>query len=252
MVVQERRERLVEESGVRRRRKRPPRGRQKVLVDCCTYPCPGHARIMPHLCHGPRRHESREVPRASATVNDRVIGHLSCGNCLATVTLPNASETSGEPRKLGRSGRRRTHVLAACPVQVRVQVTGWRFESSHPHRTNALPIGVARDHVGQFLEPASHGGVPWGLLVTVAEGSAAYGEWRRSELPELPANRARPDTPALARPQPAVRTRERDGDHPRVQRPERRREARCVVRLSSRAALTSRRAVQRRWRKSCP
>ncbi|MGA2455531.1 MAG: hypothetical protein ABSG93_18655 [Solirubrobacteraceae bacterium] len=34
-------------------------------------------------------------------------------------------------------------------------------------------IRVARDHIGQFLAPASHGGVPWGLLVTVAEGVAA-------------------------------------------------------------------------------
>lgn len=40
-----------------------------------------------------------------------------------------------------------------------------------------VAIRVARDHIGQFLAPASRGGVPWGLLVTVAEGVAAYGEW---------------------------------------------------------------------------
>ncbi len=44
-------------------------------------------------------------------------------------------------------------------------------------RTVDAAMRVARDHIGQFLAPASHGGVPWGLLVTVAEGSAAYGEW---------------------------------------------------------------------------
>lgn len=44
-------------------------------------------------------------------------------------------------------------------------------------RSVDMAIRVARDHVGQFLAPASHGGVPWGLLVTVAEGVAAYGEW---------------------------------------------------------------------------
>jgi hypothetical protein len=38
-------------------------------------------------------------------------------------------------------------------------------------------IRIARDHIGRFLEPASRGGVPWGLLVTVVEGCAAYGEW---------------------------------------------------------------------------
>jgi hypothetical protein len=38
-------------------------------------------------------------------------------------------------------------------------------------------IRVARDHIGRFLEPTGRGGIPWGLLVTVAEGSAAYGEW---------------------------------------------------------------------------
>jgi len=52
--------------------------------------------------------------------------------------------------------------------------------------TDAAPIRVrgtdaairaARDYIGQFLEPARRGGIPWGLLVTVSEGVAAYGEW---------------------------------------------------------------------------
>ncbi len=39
--------------------------------------------------------------------------------------------------RLGRSGRPRTHLRAGLPVQVRVQVTGWWFESSRPraHRS---------------------------------------------------------------------------------------------------------------------
>jgi hypothetical protein len=38
-------------------------------------------------------------------------------------------------------------------------------------------IRAARDYIGQFLGPASHGHIPWGVLVTVSEGVAAYGEW---------------------------------------------------------------------------
>jgi hypothetical protein len=38
-------------------------------------------------------------------------------------------------------------------------------------------IRVARDYIGQFIEPARRGGIPWGLLVTVSEGVASYGEW---------------------------------------------------------------------------
>lgn len=37
-------------------------------------------------------------------------------------------------------------------------------------------IRVARDYIGQFIEPAHRGGIPWGLLVTVSEGVASYGE----------------------------------------------------------------------------
>jgi hypothetical protein len=38
-------------------------------------------------------------------------------------------------------------------------------------------IRVARDRIGHFLEPARRGGIPWGLLVTVSDGMARYGEW---------------------------------------------------------------------------
>jgi hypothetical protein len=38
-------------------------------------------------------------------------------------------------------------------------------------------IRAARDYIGQFLAPARRGGIPWGLLVTVSDGVAAYGEW---------------------------------------------------------------------------
>ncbi|MGH2904517.1 MAG: hypothetical protein ACRDK7_13175 [Solirubrobacteraceae bacterium] len=53
-------------------------------------------------------------------------------------------------------------------------------------RTIDAAIRVARDHIGGFLEPANRGGVPWGLLVTVAEGSAVYGEWPLSGGPASP------------------------------------------------------------------
>jgi len=38
-------------------------------------------------------------------------------------------------------------------------------------------IRIARDYIGAFLQPAQRGGIPWGLLVTVSDGCAAYGEW---------------------------------------------------------------------------
>jgi hypothetical protein len=44
-------------------------------------------------------------------------------------------------------------------------------------RTVDAAMRVARDHIGEFLAPASQGAIPWGLLVSVAEGSAASGEW---------------------------------------------------------------------------
>jgi hypothetical protein len=46
------------------------------------------------------------------------------------------------------------------------------------HARNASEaIRVARDYIGEFLQPAQRGGIPWGLLVTVPEGVASYGEW---------------------------------------------------------------------------
>jgi hypothetical protein len=38
-------------------------------------------------------------------------------------------------------------------------------------------IRVARDYIGQFIEPACRGGIPCGLLVTVSDGVASYREW---------------------------------------------------------------------------
>jgi hypothetical protein len=62
-------------------------------------------------------------------------------------------------------------------------------------RTVDAAMCLARDHIGQFLAPASHGEIPWGLLVSVAEGSAAYGEWplsggRRRRASSRPRSRA--------------------------------------------------------------
>lgn len=44
-------------------------------------------------------------------------------------------------------------------------------------RTVNHAIRVARDYIGEFLEPAQRGGMPWGLRVTVVEGVAVYGQW---------------------------------------------------------------------------
>lgn len=38
-------------------------------------------------------------------------------------------------------------------------------------------IRIARDYIGEYLQPAERGGVPWGLRVTVSGGVAVYGEW---------------------------------------------------------------------------
>ena len=38
-------------------------------------------------------------------------------------------------------------------------------------------IRRARDFIGEYLLPAQRGGIPWGLIVTVSDGSAVYGEW---------------------------------------------------------------------------
>lgn len=44
-------------------------------------------------------------------------------------------------------------------------------------RTINDAIAIARDYIGDFLQPAQRGGMPWGLLVTVSGGVASYGEW---------------------------------------------------------------------------
>jgi hypothetical protein len=48
-----------------------------------------------------------------------------------------------------------------------------------PHRASSIndAIHTARDYIGEFLQPAQRGGVPWGLRVTVSGGVAVYGEW---------------------------------------------------------------------------
>jgi hypothetical protein len=38
-------------------------------------------------------------------------------------------------------------------------------------------IRIGRDYIGEFLQPAQRGGIPWGLMVNVSGGSAVYGEW---------------------------------------------------------------------------
>jgi hypothetical protein len=38
-------------------------------------------------------------------------------------------------------------------------------------------IQQARQHIGEFLQPAQRGQIPWGLMVSVSAGAAAYGEW---------------------------------------------------------------------------
>lgn len=38
-------------------------------------------------------------------------------------------------------------------------------------------IRIARDYIGEYLQPAQRGGMPWGVRVTVSDGVAVYGEW---------------------------------------------------------------------------
>src|SRR4051794_3778065 len=45
-------------------------------------------------------------------------------------------------------------------------------------RTGNDVVRVAHDYIGEFLARADRSGFgAWGLLVTVTDGSAAYGEW---------------------------------------------------------------------------
>lgn len=50
---------------------------------------------------------------------------------------------------------------------------GWPVHASSANEA----IRVARDYIGEFLQPAQRGGIPWGLRVAVSDGVAAYGEW---------------------------------------------------------------------------
>jgi hypothetical protein len=38
-------------------------------------------------------------------------------------------------------------------------------------------IRVAERDIGEFIRPAGRPGVPWGLRVSVPDGTAVYGEW---------------------------------------------------------------------------
>lgn len=53
------------------------------------------------------------------------------------------------------------------------------YTDGHPHhaRSSSDAIKIARDYIGEFLRPAQRGGIPWGLRVTVQDGTACYGEW---------------------------------------------------------------------------
>ena len=53
------------------------------------------------------------------------------------------------------------------------------FLEGEPQRDGRFggAIRIARDHIGDFLQPAQRGGIPWGLMVTVSGGRAAYGQW---------------------------------------------------------------------------
>jgi hypothetical protein len=56
-------------------------------------------------------------------------------------------------------------------------ITVYRDGTPVVARTGNDAIRIARDYIGEFLQPAQRGGIPWGLRVSVADGQAAYGEW---------------------------------------------------------------------------
>jgi hypothetical protein len=71
---------------------------------------------------------------------------------------------------------------AGFEVQARAEADGLGItvhtdQGPIPAHSIDAAIRVARDYIGQFIEPARRGGIPWGLLVTVSEGVASYGEW---------------------------------------------------------------------------
>lgn len=68
-------------------------------------------------------------------------------------------------------------------------------------------IRIARDYIGEYLRQAERGGVPWGIRVTVPDGTAIYGEW--------PFTRGGAGDPAFRNtPLFRIRNRWRDGSGP--------------------------------------
>jgi hypothetical protein len=49
-------------------------------------------------------------------------------------------------------------------------------------RNTAAALRMARDFIGALLHEADRTGSSWGMIVTVSEGSAVYGDWRLSGI----------------------------------------------------------------------
>ena len=71
-----------------------------------------------------------------------------------------------------------------CGIErsVRAEVDGLGIVVHHAEgirraRSWSEAIRFAEEDIGRFLRPARRPGVPWGLRVTVPDGSAVYGEW---------------------------------------------------------------------------
>jgi hypothetical protein len=64
-------------------------------------------------------------------------------------------------------------------------------------RSTGDAIRIARDFIGEFLQPAQRGGIPWGLRVAVAGAQAVYGEWPL--IPGGGRTDGRPDDSPVAR-----------------------------------------------------
>jgi hypothetical protein len=93
---------------------------------------------------------SRAMP---ATGQDRRSRPSGRGNGLATVTAPDESVRSAERRESGRSRPGRTHPFGATPVQVRVWVTRWRFESHTASSESGSQLLVGgTPPIGQWTE----------------------------------------------------------------------------------------------------
>jgi hypothetical protein len=76
------------------------------------------------------------------------------------------------------------------------------FRDGWPVSVNSInaAIRMARDYMGEFLQSAQRGEIPWGLRVSVIDGVAAYGDW--------PLTGGSPRNPDFSR-TPLVRIRER-------------------------------------------